>query len=193
LTISLLSSAEYHKDGKIELEFSPKLKPYLLQLKENFTKYQLENVLSLSSFYAIRIYELCKQYETIKERTIEIKELKEILDIKAKSYSIYNRFKTKVLDIAEREINEKTDINISVEEIKTGRKVTSIKFIIKSKTKEVKKKNIEKEIEKKIKEQKKKLNENTYAELEEKINFENLSEAEKHYLKRAKLLVEGQK
>ena len=97
---------------EIILRFDPNLRPYLLQLKENFTKYQLENVLSLSSFYAIRIYELCKQYETIKERTIEIKELKEILDIKAKSYNIYNRFKEKVLTIAEREINEKTDISI---------------------------------------------------------------------------------
>ncbi len=166
LTISLLSSAEYHKDGKIELEFSPKLKPYLLQLKENFTKYQLENILSLSSFYAIRIYELCKQYETIKTRIFTVEDLKRILNIKEK-YKLYGDFKRKVLEIAEREINEKTDINISFEEIKTGRKVTSIKFIIKSKIKEIKKRNIEKEIEKKIKEQKKKLNENTYVEPEE--------------------------
>jgi len=138
LTISLLSSAEYFKDGRIEIEFSPKLKPYLLQLKENFTKYQLENVLSLSSFYAIRIYELCKQYEKIKERMIEVEKLKEILKIQDK-YKKYNHFKEKVLEIAKREINEKTDINISFEEIKTGRKVTSIKFLIEKKEKEIEK------------------------------------------------------
>ena len=138
LTISLLSSAEYFKDGRIELEFSPKLKPYLLQLKENFTKYQLENVLSLSSFYAIRIYELCKQYEKIKERIIEVEKLKEILKIQDK-YKLYGHFKKKVLDIAKREINEKTDINISFEEIKTGRKITSIKFLIEKKEKEIEK------------------------------------------------------
>jgi len=195
LKTTFLSSTEYFlDDSTVELSFDKKLKPYLLQLKNNFTMYQFENVVALSSFYAIRIYELCKQYETIKERTIEIKELKEILDIKAESYNIYNNFKQKVLEIAEREINEKTDINISFEEIKTGRKVTSIKFIIKSKVKEIKKRNIEKEIEKKIKEQKKKLNENTYVEPEEeKTDLENLTEAEKHYLKRAKLVVEGQK
>ncbi len=43
------------------------------------------------------------------------------------------------------------------------------------------------------KKQKKKQNEFKPAELEEKTDLENLSEAEKHYLKRAKLLVEGQK
>lgn len=188
LVTTFLSSCRYrHDTSEIILRFDPNLKPYLLQLGEHFTKYQLENVLSLSSFYAIRIYELCKQYETIKERTIEIKELKEILDIKAKSYSIYNNFKQKVLDIAEREINEKTDININVEEIKTGRKVTSIKFIITSKTKEVKKRNIEKELEEKIRKQNKKLNENTYVEPEEeKIDFENLTEEQKKYLERVK-------
>jgi plasmid replication initiation protein len=191
LATTFLSSAEYFKDSTVELSFDKKLKPYLLQLKNNFTMYQFENVVALSSFYAIRIYELCKQYETIKERTIEIKELKEILDIKVKSYNIYNNFKQKVLEIAEREINEKTDIHISFEEIKTSRKVTSIKFIIKSKIKEVNKKNIEKEILKKIEEQKKKVNENTYIEKEEKIDFESLTEKEKEFLEKAQLIAKG--
>jgi len=193
LVTTFLSSCIYDNTGdesKIILRYDPNLKPYFIQLGKHFTKYYLENILELNSFYAIRIYELCKQYETIKERTIEIKDLKEILDINDK-YKKYNDFKKKVLEISEREINEKTDINISFEEIKTGRKVTSIKFIIQSKTKEVKKKNIEKEIEKKIKEQKKKLNEKTYIEQEEEIDFENLTEKEKEYLERAKLIAKG--
>ncbi len=140
LATTFLSSAEYFKDSTIELSFDKKLKPYLLQLKNNFTMYQFENVIALSSVYAIRIYELCKQYEKIKERVVEIQELKEILDIKAKSYNIYNRFKEKVLEIAEREINEKTDISIKFEELKTGRKVTAVKFLISTKKKQ---KNIE--------------------------------------------------
>lgn len=191
LKTTFLSSTEYFlDDSTVELSFDKKLKPYLLQLKNNFTMYQFENVVALSSFYAIRIYELCKQYETIKERTIEIKELKEILDVKVKSYNIYNNFKQKVLEIAEREINEKTDINISFEEIKTGRKVTSIKFIIKSKIKEVKKTNYEKEIEERIRKQNKKLNQNTFVS-DEKIDLENLTEAEKKYLEKAKLIAKG--
>lgn len=139
LKTTFLSSTEYFlDDSTVELSFDKKLKPYLLQLKNNFTMYQFQNVVALSSFYAIRIYELCKQYEKIKERIIEIKSLKEILDIKAKSYNRYDNFKRKVLNIAEREINEKTDITISFEEVKTSRKVTSIKFLIEKKEKQVK-------------------------------------------------------
>lgn len=137
LVTTFLSSAEYFKNSTIQLCFDAKLKQYLLQLKENFTMYQFENVVALSSVYAIRIYELCKQYEKIKERTIEIEELKEMFKIQDK-YKKYNDFKQKVLKIAEREINEKTDINISFEEIKTSRKVTSIKFLIEKKEKQVK-------------------------------------------------------
>ena len=136
LATTFLSSAEYFKNTTIELSFDKKLKPYLLQLKNNFTMYQFENVIALSSVYAIRIYELCKQYQKIKERIIEIEDLKEILDIEEK-YKKYNDFKKKVLEIAEREINEKTDINISFEEIKTGRKVSAIRFLISAK-KEIK-------------------------------------------------------
>ena len=133
LVTTFLSSCIYrHDTSEIILRFDPNLKPYLLQLKDNFTKCYLEDVLSLSSFYAIRIYELCKQYEKIKERKIDVIQLKEILEIENK-YKKYNDFKKYVLEIAEREINEKTDIHISFEEIKTSRKVTSIKFNIEKK------------------------------------------------------------
>lgn len=144
LVTTFLSSAEYFDNSTIELEFSPKLKPYLLQLKSNFTKYYLADILTLKSFYAVRIYELLKQYEKIKERVISVEELKSMLKITEKSYSLYANFKAKVLAISEREINEKTDLSISFKEIKTGRKVTDIKFIIKSKVEGVQEqKNIE--------------------------------------------------
>ena len=64
--------------------------------------YQFENVIALSSVYAIRIYELCKQYEKLKERTVLVADLKEILEIKDK-YKKYNDFKKYVLSIAENQ------------------------------------------------------------------------------------------
>ena len=138
LQVSWLNSAKYYDNkGIVELSFSNDLKPYLLQLGEHFTKLEFSKIVALNSVYAIRIYELCKQYEKIKERTIELKELRKVLGAnEEKSYEIYNRFKDKVLKIAKREINEKTDINISFEEIKTGRKVTAIKFNIEKRTEE---------------------------------------------------------
>ena len=80
LVTSWLSSMEYIKDeGMIELEFSQKLIPYLLQLKNRFTRYQLENILYLENKYSVRVYELLKQYENIGKREIDINNLRKYL------------------------------------------------------------------------------------------------------------------
>ena len=51
-----------------------------------------------------------------------------------KSYKEFAPFRQKVLEVAEREINELTDINISYETIKKGTKVVKINFSIKLKS-----------------------------------------------------------
>ena len=87
LVTTFLSSCMYdntENESKVILRYDPQLKPYFLQLGEHFTKYYLENVLELNSFYAIRIYELCKQYERLRERVIQVEILKEILEIEEK-------------------------------------------------------------------------------------------------------------
>ena len=50
------------------------------------------------------------------------------LKLTQKSYKEYSNIKTKVIQPAIKEINEKTDINSTVEEIKVGRKVEALKF-----------------------------------------------------------------
>jgi plasmid replication initiation protein len=132
-----LSSIEYIKNtGKIELEFSEKLMPYLLQLKTRFTKYQLKNILNLKNKHSIRIYELLKQYEKIGKREVELKELRSILSIKDDEYTRFDNFDKMILKIPKEEINKHTDIKIDYEKIKTGRKITSILFKIESKYQE---------------------------------------------------------
>ena len=126
-----LSSAEYFADeGYVELEFSPKLKPYLLMLKERFTKFSVEQMVSFASQYSGRIYELLKQYEKIGERTFKIEDLRSLLGIGFDEYKQYGLIKQRILNKAKKEINFDSDLLIDFEEIKTGRKVTSIKFYI---------------------------------------------------------------
>ena len=137
LKIKWLSSAEYFIDeGYIELCFDPKLKPYLLELKNAFTKLSLTQMVSFTSQYSARIYELLMQYKKIKERTFELNHIKLLLGIDIDEYKYYSSFKQRVITTAIKEINDKSDLYVDFEEIKTGRKVTSIKFNIKSKMKE---------------------------------------------------------
>ena len=129
---ALLGGVEYYEgQGIINLSFHPYLKPYMLQLKESFTQINLSDIMGLKSIHAIRIYELSKQYESIGHRTIILSELREYCGISKAQYKKFNDFKKDVLERAKREINSKTDILIDYEEIKTSRKVTSIRFTIK--------------------------------------------------------------
>jgi plasmid replication initiation protein len=134
LKLQWLASAEYFEgSGYVELEFSQKLKPFLLQLKDRFTKYQLEYALRLRKSYSIRIYEILKQWERMKSRTVEIAELREILGLEKDLYQQYGHLKNRVLKPAQEEISEKTDLVFNFTEIKKGRKVVMIRFEIKPK------------------------------------------------------------
>lgn len=130
LSVAFLSSAKTSENNDfIKLSFDKYLKPYLIDLKEQFTQYQLNNILKLNSGYSIRIYELLKQYEKIRKRKFEVNALKEFLGISDK-YRRFSNFESRILKIAKKEINEYTDIDIDYEKIKRGRRITQIAFSI---------------------------------------------------------------
>lgn len=131
LNINWLSSSEYFKGkGYVELEFSEKLRPYLLELKKQFTPFKLRNILRLRSDYSIRVYELLKQYQSLKERTFTIEELRYQLYIPKDKYKLYGHLKEKVIKKAQTELQEKTDLSFVFKEKKNGNKVIGIKFFI---------------------------------------------------------------
>lgn len=134
LVTGWISSFEYNsKMGLIELAFDPKLKPYLIQLQDElYLKTDLRNILQLPSEYAKRIYMLLKQWEQKGSLEVEIAEWQRILEV-PKSMKSYGNFKTKALDVAERYINEKTDLTVSFEPKKTGRAYTHLMWKIRTK------------------------------------------------------------
>ena len=131
LQVSWLGGVRYKtKEGILILRLDSGLKPYMLELKELYISYKLDNILSLKSKYSIRIFEILKSNLFKKCIEIELEELKKMLGIKVKSYDVYQNLKNKVILQSQKELNKKTDINFEFEEIKTGRKVTSLKFYI---------------------------------------------------------------
>lgn len=131
LQINWLSSVQYFKgSGVMELCFDPKMKPYLLQMKEKFTTYRIKEVIQLKSSFSIRIYELLKQYEKIGERVFLLEALREHLGIGPDEYLLYGDFKRRVLLASQTELALKTNISFDFEEIKESRKVSKIRFVI---------------------------------------------------------------
>lgn len=133
-TIRLIHKPKYRQgDNFLTIELDKDLIPYILDLKREFTRYQIENILRLKSCYSVRVYELLKQYESIGKRTISILELREILGIDLEEYQRFYDFEKWVLKQSQREINEHTDLNISYNKNKRGRNIESLTFTIVSK------------------------------------------------------------
>ncbi|MBF0548445.1 MAG: replication initiation protein [Candidatus Riflebacteria bacterium] len=84
----------------------------------------------LRSTYSIKIYELLKRFENLKEAVFHLDKLKDILGVNEHEYILYGHFKSKVILVAQKELLEKTDIAFTFEEIKDGKKVSEIRFFI---------------------------------------------------------------
>ena len=139
--VAWLSAVVYEKNsGVIELEFSPHLKPYMLNLKGFYTKYKLHNVLSMKSKYSPRLYELLKLNEYQKKGfSVHIDELRKLF--KAENvYKNYNDFKKKVIIKAQEELELYSDIRFDFVECKALRKVNYINFYVFKNTPTAKKK-----------------------------------------------------
>lgn len=129
---SYLSSASYEQgQGYAEVEISEKFKPFLLEIKEQYTKYILKNIVNLRGIHSIRTYELLKQYEALELRSFLITEYKKLLAIEDK-YTLNADLKKRVLEPAKEEINSNTDILIDYKINGRGKKA-EIEFSIKPK------------------------------------------------------------
>ncbi|MCL2320998.1 MAG: replication initiation protein [Oscillospiraceae bacterium] len=105
-----LSYAEYDKTtGIVTLKLNPVLKPYLLGLKNNFTRHKVfySQILKKSK-YSLRLYQILKRYEyEDNDPVIDLEELKHMLDT---DYKEYKDFKRRILESSQKSINSKSDI-----------------------------------------------------------------------------------
>jgi plasmid replication initiation protein len=113
-------------ESRIEVRIVPELLPYLTKLTKNFTKYKLANVAKFKSIYSYRLYEFLSRWGR-GEYTVSIAWLKERLELTDK-YERMDRFKADVIDVAVKEINELSDVNISYKQVKKGRSVIALQF-----------------------------------------------------------------
>ncbi len=115
--------------GCVELGFSPTVLPHLTMLNKEFTSYQLKQIGSLSSFYAVRLYELMSQYIKLKQRECTLAQLREMLDLGDK-YQNVKDMRKRVLNPALKELNASTDLAVQIEPRRQGRKIVGFSFTI---------------------------------------------------------------
>lgn len=120
--------------SEIAIRFSKDILPYISNVKANFTQYLLSDVATMKSAYSFRLYELVAQYKNIGKRLIGIDDLRLMLDV-GKRYKTTGNLIAWVIQPSIDEINEVTNLTVTVEPKKTGRKYTHLEFIIKVKDK----------------------------------------------------------
>lgn len=70
-----------YKEGIVDMYLHPELKPYILDIKQRYTKYFFKSITGLNSIYSMRLYELLKEYEFRKSRTFSMEDLRFLLNI----------------------------------------------------------------------------------------------------------------
>ena len=137
-------------DDKVMIRFNQDIMPYLIELKQNFTKYALSEIMELNSKYSIILYKWlsmnynqyehysnkggrrAEQVENYRNPSISVKELRTITDT-VNEYKEFWNFENRVLKKGIEEINAHTSFNVSYEKIKKGRSIDSIVFHIEKK------------------------------------------------------------
>lgn len=137
-------------DDKVMIRFNQDIMPYLIELKQNFTKYALSEIMELNSKYSIILYKWlsmnynqyehysnkggrrAEQVESYRNPSISVKELRTITDTVNEYKETYHFFRY-IVENSLKEINAHTSFNVSYEKIKKGRSIDSIVFHIEKK------------------------------------------------------------
>lgn len=126
-------------EGAIEVCFTRLVVECITRLdgaEQFFTQYMLSQTANLNSVYSVRLYELLIQWKTAgKTPVFELSLFRGQMGLNDDEYKIMGNFKLRVLDLAVKEINEKTDLTVSYTQEKKGRLIHGFKFTVKQKEK----------------------------------------------------------
>ncbi|OAL80392.1 DNA replication protein [Acinetobacter sp. SFB] len=133
-----IQDANYKKgEGRILLTLTRVLIDQVTKLdgfRIYFTSYHLKQTANFKSIYAVRLYELLKQWKSIKKTPMfPLEKFREQLGVGINEYSRVEAFKRRVVDVAIQQINEFSDITAEYQQHKKGRSVSGFTFIFKYK------------------------------------------------------------
>lgn len=136
LKIPWVSKCEYQSDLGVAIKLNDELKPLLLNLKEKYTQYTLDNILAMKSIYAIRIFEMLQEKIVTKrlpkegmEITLAVQQIRECCDCLDK-YKSFANLNQRVIKSSVEEINKVTLFRITYDYKKKGRSVEAVIFHI---------------------------------------------------------------
>lgn len=135
--IGLMERAEAKQDEnglwQVLLKCTEDAKEYIFNIENlGYLKYRLSLIVNLTSRYSYTmvLYLLDNRYR--ESWIIDLDALKKLLGCTSESYNQFKVFNSKVLNMCKQEIESKTDLRFTYEPVKAGRKVTKIRFSVKT-------------------------------------------------------------
>lgn len=118
-------------EGWVDLVWWPKLVPHLCGLERKFTSYQLSQASALRSVYSWKLLELLQRFTNSTGRgwaTYTIEDFVESMDATEAQRKDFSKIRTKIIEPAIKELENKDGWSIEWEAQKQGRKVVSLRF-----------------------------------------------------------------
>jgi plasmid replication initiation protein len=125
-----IASGEYEANtGKITITLTRKIHQLIVNIQREFTSFNVRSILMLKRKHAKRLYLLACQFVGTGVRNIHLDELRRNFGIQDR-YPTFADLQRYVIQPAIMEINEKTELQIQVNPIKTGRSIDSLNIQI---------------------------------------------------------------
>lgn len=126
----------FDKEGFVQFSFSNEIFPYLFELNDHFTKYQLQQAAALRSIHSWRLLELFEQMRSekrgVKQQdgwlSMPIEEFWHAMEATESYKSNFQLLRKRVIEPAIKELSEKDNWLIEWEARKRGRKVVTLLF-----------------------------------------------------------------
>ena len=140
------SAAILPRQGAIVVRLNPDLKEHFLHLTQDYTSYEMRVAMQMNSVAASKLHEflICRsrQYNA-KILEVDVEDLKILLGYKPKDKKKKfspSDFTNSTIKRAVQTINELTECQVKYVPVKTGRKITSIRFYVEAEWRTVKEK-----------------------------------------------------
>lgn len=118
---------------QVDLACSASAMKYVFNIENmGYLPYMLKNVIELTSRYSYILFLHLEKNRFRKSWVEPLDELKALLRCTGESYNQFKVFNDRILKLCHKELNEKTDTKYSYEPVKSGRKVTAIRFTLKT-------------------------------------------------------------
>jgi plasmid replication initiation protein len=124
-----VGSVKYQQgEGWVEIAWWPDLMRHLTGLQAHFTTYQLQQASALRSAYSWKLLELLSRFKSTEKAVYTIEDFCASMGATDKQAADFGKIRTKIIEPAVKELQEKDGWIIKWKPIKAGRRVASVIF-----------------------------------------------------------------